>query len=428
MIPSEPALVDGTLRSQIEARGTSLRLGLQPIVEETAGVSARPSRLTQRLGLDKSLASRLVRALKCDSDLEFIHRVPSPSGLRMVLARARDAGIDPALIETAETEVERFQEFIRSTPGGMDAIQAHISDTSRDVRETREHVAKQAAYKAMSFLLGYYCDTLTTSLILTRSENGRNIDGVEVHQRVGMHRLRPRTPIALLSVLTTNRHQRDQRDQRDQREQRDEGGAWIEALDGRVGPAEPSRYILADYSTDPVPRLEILEEGSHTTFVLQDPDPKHDAGISVTSAFRIRQGWPRFRSEETDHAARAYVLPTPCRTLVRDLYIADDVWPGASPEMEFQLMSPAGRRAGRPRGLAAQIQTLDLAAPVEHLRPGPNGFALRGQHRYRELLSDVFARIGQDPARFRGYRCSIAYPVPLVEMVWWVKLPEAPRV
>lgn len=399
-----------SLTEQIGTVGASLREALMPIIEELAGSSPRPGLLCSRLGIDKSLASRLVRAVRCESDIEFLHRVPSPSGLRILLGRARRAGIVRSRIEAVEREVDRFHEFIVSTPGGKDAIDAHVAEASLEVRENREHVARQAAYKAMSFLLGYYCEALTTTLILVPAAGGKFVDGIELHQRIGMRRLRPHVPLALLSVLTPPE------------DPPREDSTWIEPIEGTSGPADSSRYILPEFSTCPIPRLEILDEGLHRTFVLEDLDQVPDKSLTIASAFRIRNGWPRYALDDVCRVSRGYILPTPCKRLVRDLFIAEDVYPGAVPQITFQLQNPAGRTSDRPEGLRARISQLDLHAPIEQLRPGPRGIAVQRVPQYREAVTSIFERLGLDPARFRGYRCSITYPVPLIEMSWWIEM------
>ena len=48
--------------------------------------------------------------------------------------------------------------------------------------------------------------------------------------------------------------------------------------------------------------------------------------------------------------------------------------------------------------------------------------AISGLPRHSEAVAEVFRAIGRDPIRFRGYRCRIAYPLPLVEMLWSLRL------
>ena len=73
--PPDAVTATYALTPEIERTGEQLRRALRPIVEEAGGQPPRTGRLGRRLGIDKSLASRLVRAVSGESNLELVHRV-----------------------------------------------------------------------------------------------------------------------------------------------------------------------------------------------------------------------------------------------------------------------------------------------------------------------------------------------------------------
>ena len=80
------------LQIQIALVGRDLRRALTPILSAFGGAdNPRPMRVARALGLDKSLASRLVQATRAESGAEFLHVAPSPTGLRILLSRAAGA-------------------------------------------------------------------------------------------------------------------------------------------------------------------------------------------------------------------------------------------------------------------------------------------------------------------------------------------------
>ncbi|MCK4513344.1 hypothetical protein KAW64_16465, partial [bacterium] len=127
-----------------------LRGHLDPIIREVAGSRPRPSRLVSELGIDKSLASRLTRALRADDPLEFMHLLPSPTGLGIFLSAARSAGISRDVCRAAEDSVDGFRFLLEALPGGRATLDAAISASSGEARARSEKNAKQAVYKAMS--------------------------------------------------------------------------------------------------------------------------------------------------------------------------------------------------------------------------------------------------------------------------------------
>ena len=110
------------------------------------------------------------------------------------------------------------------------------------------------------------------------------------------------------------------------------------------------------------------------------------------------------------------MLHTPCRTLVRDVFLADGLWPDAFAQVGYYLPSPSGTPAvdldpGQPH-----YRRVNLTTHIEQRPHGAEGYALPGVADQRTTLEAVLARAGIDPRGFRGWRCEMAYPVPLIEM------------
>jgi hypothetical protein len=399
----------GELLPRIEAVGRDLRKAIATVLESVAGPRPRPTRVSRAIGLDKSLASRLVRAVQSASDLDLMHLVPSPAGLH-ILADLATRHADPASIGNLLAAAERFQELLDSVPGGRASIDAQISESSSVALEKREHIAKQASFKSMSFLLGHFCDVLTTTLFLVPSANGQRVDGIELHRRIGLRRMRPSTPLALLSFWT------------EPGDAVQENGIRFDTLDGERGAANPGGFLLPEFSTQPIPELEVVRDGEMTALVLAG-DPRVNAPAQLTSVFRIRNGWP-ITPESRMHTLRGYVLHVPCRQVVRDVYIAESLYPDASPRVSFVLPGPrAATRPPREDG-SRHFTEVDLTTSIEQLPSGPQSYAVPGVMNHGAAVRHVLERAGHSHTRFRGWRCAVTYPVPLIEMIWWLAHPS----
>jgi hypothetical protein len=393
------------VRPRIEAVGRDLRRAVSTVLEAVAGPKPRPARISLAIGLDKSLASRLVRAVQSTSDMELMHLVPSPAGLH-ILADLATQHADPASIDNLLAATERFERLLDSVPGGRAAIDAQISESSPAALEKREHIAKQASFKAMSFLLGHFCDVFTTSLFLVPSETGQRVDGIEIHRRTGLRRMRPSTPLALMSVWS------------EPEDAATENAIRVETLDGERGSANPAGFILAEFSTQPIPELDVVQDGDMTTLVLAG-DPNVHAPAQFTSAFRIRNGWPVVPESRT-YMLRGYILHMPCRRVVRDVYIAESLYADASPLVSFLLPGPrAAMRPPQDNG-RRHFTEVDLKTSIEQLPPGLPSYTIPGVVNHGAAVRHVLERAGHGHTRFRGWRCAMTYPVPLVEMMWWL--------
>ncbi|MCK7492551.1 MAG: hypothetical protein MZW92_13910 [Comamonadaceae bacterium] len=117
-----------------------------------------------------------------------------------------------------------------------------------------------------------------------------------------------------------------------------------------------------------------MRDGGLTTFVVP-------AGPAVAVPTRLTTGWRIVRALPLEPPARwmrlrNYMLHTPCRTLVRDLYLDAGLWPDALPTVDFHLPGPSGTpivdvEPGRPH-----FRRLNLTARIEQLPAGAAGLEL----------------------------------------------------
>ncbi len=401
----------GSTGRRIARVARELRASLTPLLLALAGTPPRPIRLTQGPGLDKSLASRLVQAARAPSDDEFLHIVPSPTGLRMLLDRSRGLA-DEHLVNAAQAAVERFQALIDALPGGRQALDAHMGETSSTIRERREQMARQASFKAVSFLFGHYCETLTTSLFLLPSATPGMIDLLEVHRRVGLQRLSSNTSVPLLSV-----HSQAAAGALEGAPAMAPVGDGIGGRRKAVasGPSvHPADYLIAEASTSPLPPVRVEIEGPLTTFVLS-PAPQQPEPARLTTAFRVLRA-DTIAQHGAFNVVRNYMLHTPCITLVRDVFLSDGLWPDALPHVGFYLPSPSGTPGFDTDPDQVHFRQLNLTTRIEQLERGHKAPALAGVPDQSRAIEHVLRRAGLDVNAFRGWRCEMSYPVPLIEM------------
>ncbi len=402
-----------TTGARLQAVAEELREELLPIVSAAAGPAGRPSTLVRELGIDKSLASRLTRALRADDPLEFMYLLPAPTGLRIFLRAAVEGGIDGEACGEALSSVGRFQALIDETPGGRGTLDAAISASSAEARARNERSAKQAVYKAMSYLLGFRCETVVTTYAIQPSEDGRSVDALDIHQRIRLRRLRPTAPVGVFSLRLhppTNGT---------------EPQPSVETLGGELA-QDVEDFFLQEYSSEPLPDFQIFKDGTLTTIAISEGEPSLDSPLTLTSGLLIRNVMEPYRTPEIKDEWRGYLLHSPCETVVRDIFIHEDLYAGTVPEITMHIPSPKGAETVRHPGLHGRLNTLDLATPVDNLGLGMGSISIRGVRSYPEMVQDSFERIGWDSSKFRGYRTRMIYPVPNILMTWWFSLPEAP--
>lgn len=396
--PAETAAGETPASRQVAAE---LRSHLTALLSQMVGTPARPVGLTRQYGIDKSLASRLVKATKSDSPEEFLHLVPSPTGLRMLLVAARGR-VEEALVAPVEASVDRFQGLLDATPGGRQGLDAKLGEGSAAIHVKREHMARQASFKAVSFLFGHYSETLATAIFIVPRADGVSTDMIEVHRRIGWHRVTPGTSMPLLSLHTFGS------------ESDPDSGPHMTSIEGDARTQDARDFLMVESSSSPLPQLSVEREGQTTTFILPG-DLSERPPERLTTAFRVAKAQP-VAIEATSLRIRSYMLNTPCHRLIRDIYVADGLWPRAEPLVAFYLPGPSGATLGVPDPQRRHYRQLNLTARVEALAAGAKGMAIPGVPDQAGALESVLARAGLAGLSFRGWRCEMAYPVPLIEM------------
>lgn len=385
----------------------ALREALVPLLDALAGQPPRPVRLMRRIGLDKSLASRLVQAVRAESDSQFLHLLPSPTGLRILIDRSRNEPAAVPWLPAVERSVEAFAALLDALPGGRQALDARLGEDLSSIRERREHMARQASFKAVSFLFGHYCETLSTAIFLFPTGDGRHVDAIEVHRRLGLRRITPGTALPLLSLYAPPQPD-EEADQAPQLTPVDGSAS------GSNSQADAHRYFVPEGCSLPLPALDVEREGDSCTFLLgaQSPDP---LPARLTTALRIARAKP-LKPEAPHLIVRNYMLHTPCQRLVREIYVADGLWPDALPHIGFYLPGPTGITLTAPPPGAPHYRRLNLSAPIEQLPTASTIAPLTGVTDHASVMAAVLHRAGLDQIGFRGWRCQTPYPVPLVEM------------
>jgi len=402
--------VQGELLDGIDAMGAELREALVPVLQRVAGQQPRPTQLTRSLGLDKSLASRLVRATNARTDLELMHLVPSPAGLR-ILADSAASLVGKASLTRLRSAAQRLQALIDAAPGGRAAIDARISESSEVARDARERTTRQSAFKSMSYLIGYYSDLLVTSLFVVPSERGDGADGLEINRRFGLRRLRRSTPVPIMGFTPWP----------DSEQQIDH--SRFDSIEGSEEPPTPAELLIRKYCSQPMPRIEVVRTPSATTMVLPADSPAQEIP-RLTWAYRIRNNAPLDPGPGV-YPIGGYMLLVPCRRTVRDLFIAEDLFAGATPQVTFVLPEPHAHLRPPSQPGPMRFGEVHVSGSLEPLPRSERAHSIPGVGDHGAVTREVLERAGHGSTRFRGWRCEMVYPVPLVQTMLWLWLPHA---
>ena len=385
---------DSRLETRIASVGRELANKIGSVLDAIPGGPHGPAQLARTIGIDKVLASRVLKATRNRDPMAVLHLAPGPDPLRRLLRAARKGAVSAELVSEAEQAVQLFEILIRQEAGDLSALHAMISAWLPDARAEFELRRKQAAFRAMSQLLGVAMHTHLASLVVRPSPDGVHLDIAILGIYLRLQRLRA-GGIAKFMTVRLPKQGAPPRMPRTLR------GVPVEDVDG---------LLLAEFCSKPMAKLGVVHAGEavHYTLAGDDFGPRSgtDLAFAEVNLADVRHHVPedpdykRFLSAE---------ITIPANRLVFDLLLHEDVWPGAAPTLHIYDTSVNGIADLNDR--ARDIDRLDLCESIQPLGTGISRFRAPDVPRYTELLQHACTELGWEGDRFRGFRCRIEYPI-----------------
>lgn len=387
----------GPLQARISRTGEELVRSLARVVRSVGGEQSGPVALARDLRLDKVLTSRLLRALDAGDPFAAVHRMPGPEPLRRMLKACSTRGAGPAEIASAEQAVDRFDRLINAELGDRQALDTIVSAWVPDVRRQFELRRKQAAFRAVSELRGIRAESLYSAVLLAPSSaDAERIDVVWLYGLYGLRRVRPDATLK----LATRRLAHPTSDRRPL------------TLTGTPVSDDPAGVRLPRFCTDPPPPLEVRAMGEVVHYILGPTGYGPGSAVDLVMAERSPADLPRRVEARPERPRRAHFfaeVSTPAEMLVFDVFADERLWAGQTPELAIFDTSFEG--VASVNDAARDVDRMDLLETVTPLGAGAGRAGSAEVPRARELVQEACAAAGMDPARFRGFRARIEYPL-----------------
>lgn len=391
---AEPTTTPGaTLEDRISTVGAALGAALNALIDAVPGDPSGPKEFAGRLGIDKVLASRLLKAARNRDPMAVAFLAPGPDPMRRVLRAAARQGVDAEVIQSATDAVRDFEQLIRRDVGDRIALDAMISFWLPEVRREFETRRKQAAFKAMSQLKGVMAETNLATVLLYPSADGVNLDIVWITGLLGLQRLRPGASVHCTSRRIT--------EDGSPRRPVSLSGVPVDGLEG---------VRLDEFCSSPPPPLDVIPAGEVVHYRLGDTGYGPRSAVDLVFAEVNRAEMPRYVPREKKRKGYVFAeVGTPVKTLHFDVFVHKDVYPGSEPELLIYDTVLEGVADVNDRG--RDIDRLDLVESIEPLGESSARFRAASIHAYTALLDHVRSKMGWETAPIRGYRCRIDYPI-----------------
>lgn len=389
------------LEARVSQLGRLLAGRLRRVIAAVPGASVGPVRLAASMGVDKVLASRVLRASTHRDPIAALKMMPGPDPLRRLNSAAAERGVASELIADLNDAVGQFEDLIRTEAGdrsGLDAILSAWLPESRGEFELRR---KQAAYRAMSQLKGASADiSLATVFIAPNKNDPEQLDLVWVLGLLGLQRLRPGAAVKFASrrvhVANVDSHLVE-----DHRHPRSLGGTPVEDL---------AHLRLPRFCSSPPPELIVQRAGESVHYVLAGDRFGPASAIDlVIGEVNIRE-LPR-RVEYRDPPPKRFVsaeITTPAKRLIFDAFAHRDL---QSPPPKLSTYDTSFEGVASANDPSRDIDKLDLSETITPLGEGIARARSTDVPWYADLLETVCREMNWDGGAFQGWRTRIDYPI-----------------
>lgn len=381
------------LERRISEAGEDLLGAFVRVIDQVPGGDSGPQRLAKELGIDKVLASRMLKAVRAPDAMSVVHRVPGPEPMRRVIKASSRLGVNPDDIRDATEAIDRFETLIRTEIGDRSALDAILSAWVPEARREFELRRKQAAFRAMSQLKGVQARVYAECAIFWPSADGEHIDIVWIKSVVGLQRLRPGGRVKFTSHRAIERG----------------GGRSTYTLTGEpVEGVESS--TLGAYCTIPTPKLETHHAGEVVHYLLEPGGFGAQSAIDLVTCEVNRAEIDRFvPSERSRKAWASSDINIPSRRMQFDVLVHRDLYNSAFPELRVYDTTIQGQ--ADINDPSRDVDQLDLLESIDDLGAGLARFGSSHVPRYRQMIGEVCSTLGFDPDQLRGYRVSSDYPI-----------------
>lgn len=386
--------VMGPLERRLGAATDRVRAAMSDVIDVVPVRVRKPAEFQRALKLDRSLTSRLLRALEMDDPLAALYRMPSPQGLRLILKAVRKAVDSAEPVARAEEALTELEHLVTTEVGDWKDLNAALCGWVPEAREQFEMVNRQAAFRAMSNLRGVTADAMVSvTLLHPGSANADWVDRAGITGICRMRRLRPGTPMGFLHGSSIAPPPGTRRLSLD-----------AKPIDPKHGPP-----LLRTFSTSPTPDFEVRVEGDIVHYLVKGDGVGIGSLADLYFADVMRGRYPAHKAVSPRLATPGAVIDVPVKTLIVDVLVHKDVWPGVEPEL--RMYDTAVRGIANPTDPSRDMDRIDVLETILNLGTQSSRFRTTEVACYSDMVRFVCEKLGWDSECFRGFRCRVEFPV-----------------
>lgn len=393
----------GTLADAATQCANRLRDALDEVLPEPR----RPVDLTRELGLDKTLASRVVKFAIAAEPVLCAIEGPGPAGLRQVSAALQQRGVDPANLVSLAKAINAYEIALAAFPSGRAGIQAALADRVHVDHEHLRRTARLSLFKSMTVLMGCQLDAAYHVYALTPSAHHPDrIDSVYIEQRAGFRRLRDGISRAIVCGVPATHGP-------------DRGHTTNFTLNQQPLGTDPTTALVPEFCSPELPPMHVARRDTATLLAVDPGQPAQGAALTLATGLVFRGNIPRWATEQRPYDSLGVTMRKPVSALLFDLLIHRQLAIGTP---IATLNVAGGPPTASPQ--ADDFDAIDQPLEVMSMGAGVDRLGSKWVPMARRIAARAVETTGIDASEFFAYRVAIEYPIPGLTTRVWLRLPE----
>jgi len=381
---------------------------LQNVVARIPLPDRSPKDLAKRLKVHRTIASRLLGALRLSDPLAVVANIPGRQGLGAILEAAEPL-VGAESISEARQALNEFEHLVEHGLGGREVLDVALGAWLPETRKKHELACRQQVYRGLCGLAGASADVTIETTIRYPHEDGIHANVVEIYGLIGLRRLCPgkALPIGVMGLVSGASTK---------------SGAVVYNLPGSADPDGPP--LIEKFSTSPMPPLREIRIGNGRQYLMPGDEIGNSSKLDIMTGIVVNRIGPLFR-EESDPPRRtggAHLVELPTRTLLMDRLVFDDGSQLRDPQVFMHR--PGMRGAVDPNDPLRELDRMECNETIQVLGRGTERFGALEVASYPEVIRHVCELIGLDSSKLVGHRCRVQYPLPHVQYSMGYMLPS----
>jgi hypothetical protein len=371
----------------------SVRRALIELYDAAGADPTQPQDVARRFDLNRNLTWKLSRVIGAQDPLASLHHLPGQAGIELAIEAFERAGAPTSTGEAVRAAMGAFAAAVKEHAGDRDQLELTLESMGMFEPDTAALSGRELAYRGNSSVWGVQARTRVTVMMVAPGRHEGTHDYIMLSGFVGLRRLRPSVQWRLARAQVHTDRGTLVND-----------GTGMEEIEAKKPGDLP--LIIREFCSEGMPELLSRPTGDGLEMCLPI-GPVGNRGAFDCYFGYIYRGLPCRPAPDNLYGSAASPITLPVESLVFDLIVHRGVHMPQKPEVAMY-----GFPHGGPDGPSAQ--TVENQIPMQErlvdLAGSPPALATPAVPGLAKIGHALYARMGWNPAEFRGVRIHVKHP------------------